>query len=140
MLGHAHQGAPLVTPVLHELAWQLHRIPLHVVDPGGLGALHGGEHVLEPMAEFMEEGFHLFEGHQAWGVRYWGALVADQIGHGQHRFSGFVDRAAQAFIHPGAPSLRAWSAEGIQVKSCQRFTAGGIQHVKVLDIGMPEGR
>ena len=91
------------------------------------------------MAEFMEEGFHLFEGHQAWGASHRGALVADQIGHRQDRLSRFVDRAAQAFIHPGAPALRAWPAEGIQVKSCERFTAGGIQHMKMLDIGMPKG-
>ena len=83
--GHAHQGGAIQAPVLHELARQFDGIPLDVVDASGLRLLHGGEHVLESMAEFVEEGLDLFETHQAWGLAHRWGLVADQVGHRQHR-------------------------------------------------------
>ena len=81
---HAHQRGVIKAPVLHELAGEFHGIPFHVADAGCFRFLNGGEHVLETMAEFMEEGLHLFEAHQAWCVAHRWGLVADQIGHRQH--------------------------------------------------------
>ena len=81
--GHAHQCPAVEAPVLHELTGEFHGIPLHVVDASGLGVLDCGEHVLQAMPEFVEEGFHLLKAHEAGGVsRGWG-LIADQVGHRQ---------------------------------------------------------
>lgn len=49
----------MVAPVLHELRGQLNGIPLHPVDAGAVPVDHGGQHVLQAVAELMEQGFHL---------------------------------------------------------------------------------
>ena len=113
---HPQQGGSVVAPVLHELAGQFHRVPFDVVDAGGLGTLHGGEHVLEAMAEFVEEGFHFLEGHQAGGFPHRWALVADQVGHRQHGGAVWLALANQAFIHPGAAPLAAGTAVRVEVE------------------------
>ena len=138
--GHAHQGGAVVAPVLHELAGQLHRIPLHVVDAGGLGALHGGEHVLQAVAELVEQGLHLVEGHQARRLPHRRALVADQVGHRQHRLAGGGAGAAQTFVHPGAAALAAGAAEGVEVEGGQGGATGAIEHAEVAHIRVPGGR
>ena len=125
MAGHAQQGGPVVAPVLHELAGEFHRIPFDVVDAGGLGPIHGGEHVLETVAELVEQGFHLFEGHQARAVPHRRALVADQVGHGQHRRAIGAEGAHQAFVHPGATALAAGTAIGVEVKGGQWLAGPG---------------
>ena len=137
---HAHQGGPVVAPVLHELAGKLYRVPLHVVDTGGLGPLHRGEHVLEAMTKFVEEGFDLVEGHQAGGVANRWALVADQVGHRQHRLAAGAAGAAKAFIHPGSTALAARAAIGIKVKAGYGLPVRGFEHSEVAHVAMPDRR
>mmetsp|Transcript_33561 Transcript_33561/g.69205 ORF Transcript_33561/g.69205 Transcript_33561/m.69205 type:complete len:205 (+) Transcript_33561:233-847(+) len=56
----------VVQPVLHELRGKLHRIPLDVVDASTVTILHMSQHVLETVAELMEQGLSLGERHQRW--------------------------------------------------------------------------
>ena len=140
MAGHAEQGGPVIAPVLHELAGQLHRIPLHVVDAGSLGALHRGEHVLQAMAELVEQGFHLAEGHQAGGLTHRRTLVADQIGHGQDRRAIGSAGTDQAFVHPGTATLAARPAVGIEVESGQGLATVAVVDPEEAHIGMPARR
>ena len=79
--GHAHQGLAIKAPVLHELTGKLHCVPFHVINSGGLGMFHRGEHVLKPMPELMEEGLNLFKTHQAWDVSGGWGLIANQVCH-----------------------------------------------------------
>lgn len=53
-----HRGL-VVAPVLHELRRQLHGIPLHPVDAGAVPVPHRCQHVLQAVAELVEQGFHL---------------------------------------------------------------------------------
>ena len=68
---HLEQCGSMVAPVLHELAWELHGIPLDVVDAGGLGLIDGGEQVLQSVSEFMKERRDFAEGHER-GLRVCG--------------------------------------------------------------------
>ena len=56
---HLVDGGAVVTPVLHELGRQFHRVPLHPVDAGAVPVNHRGEHVLQTVPELVEQGFHL---------------------------------------------------------------------------------
>ena len=119
---HPHQRCVVQAPVLHELAGQFHGIPFHVADPRSLGLVHRGEHVLQTMAEFMEEGFDLFEAHQAWRVSDRWGLIADQVGDGKHKRAIAQPTTAQAFIHPGTTSLGSRATEGIEIERCDGLT------------------
>ena len=119
---HPHQRCVVQAPVLHELAGQFHGIPFHVADPRSLGLVHRGEHVLQTMAEFMEEGFDLFEAHQAWRVSDRWGLVADQVGDGKDKRAIAQPTTAQAFIHPGTTSLGSRATEGIEIERCDGLT------------------
>lgn len=52
----------VVAPVLHELRRQLHGVPLHTVDAGAVPVPHRREHVLQAVAELVEQSFNLVEG------------------------------------------------------------------------------
>ncbi len=56
VLGHACQHVPLPAEVLHELAGQLHRIPLDAVDARDAAMLHAREQMMQPVAELVEQG------------------------------------------------------------------------------------
>ena len=144
MAGHAHQGVLIQAPVLHELAGQLHRIPLHVADPSGFRLLNGGEHVLQTMAEFVEEGFDLLKAHQAGGLSHGGGLVADQISHRKHEAAVAVAVTSEAFVHPGSTAFAGGTAVGIQIERGDRFTTTAPDmeetHIAVPDRSLPIGR
>mmetsp|Transcript_41634 Transcript_41634/g.129771 ORF Transcript_41634/g.129771 Transcript_41634/m.129771 type:complete len:227 (-) Transcript_41634:1451-2131(-) len=75
-------GRLVVQPVLHELRGQLHGVPLHVVDTRGVAVLHAREHVLESVAELMEQRLRLGEGHEGGFVPHRRRAVAGEVGHG----------------------------------------------------------
>ncbi|CAI8168883.1 MAG: Uncharacterised protein [Synechococcus sp. CC9902] len=133
---HAHQGAAIEAPVLHELAGELHRIPFHVADACSLRLLNGGEHVLQAMAELVEEGLHLFKAHQAGNVPHRRGLIADQIGHRKNEAAIGATLAAEAFIHPGPTAFAGGSAEGIEVEPRDRLASP--QDFVVAHIVMPQ--
>ena len=133
---HAHQGAAIEAPVLHELAGELHRIPFHVADACSLRFLNGGEHVLQAMAELVEEGLHLFKAHQAGNVSHRRGLIADQIGHRKNEAPIGATLAAEAFIHPGSTAFAGGSAVGIEVEPRDRLAS--TQDFEVAHIVMPQ--
>ena len=137
--GHAHQGALVQTPVLHELTGKFHRIPLHIADAGGFRFVDGGEHVLQTMAEFVEEGLHLFEAHQAGGLSNGGSLVADQIRHGQHQAAVTGAVTPEALVHPGSTAFAGGTAVRIQIKRGDRFATTATD-VKETHVVMPHRR
>ena len=93
MTGHSHQGLVVTAPILHELTGKHDRVPLHIVDSGGLRMFRRGEHVLKPVAKLMKEGLHLFETNQTWDVSSRWGVVANQIG----------DRVGQLTLRSAGP-------------------------------------
>ena len=63
MASQSFERTPVVAPVFHELAGDLHRVPFHVGYARRHAVIYGGQHVLEGMAELVEQGLHLPERH-----------------------------------------------------------------------------
>lgn len=70
---HLVDGGLVVAPVLHELRRQLYGVPFHPVDACAVAVHHGGQHVLQPVPELVEQGLHLAmaanvsdEGYSVW--------------------------------------------------------------------------
>jgi DNA-directed RNA polymerase II subunit RPB2 len=57
--GHAQQSGPVVAPVLHELAGQLHRVPLHPADARYIALAHLCEQMVQAVAAFVEQGDYI---------------------------------------------------------------------------------
>src|SRR4029453_19636742 len=87
------------------------RVPLDVADAGGQRMLHGGQHVLEAVAELMEQRVHLVEGHARRVIADGRDLVAHEVGDGETPW-----RAANALVHPGAAALLGGPAVWIEIE------------------------
>ena len=116
---HAEQRFAVVAPVFHELAGQLHGIPIHVVDTRRHAVVHGRQHVVQAVSELVKQGAQLGERHERGLVAHGWGLVADEVGHRQA--DGLTGRRQQAaaaheFVHPGAAALFRRSAVRIEVK------------------------
>ena len=79
VLREAHERGEVVAPVLHELRRQLDRVPLHATDARHQALLHRRQHVLQRVAELVEERLHLAEGHQRGLVTDGRRLIADHV-------------------------------------------------------------
>ena len=53
---HVLQHVPFPAEVLHELAGQLHGVPFHAADARDVALVHLGQHVVQAMAELVEQG------------------------------------------------------------------------------------
>ncbi|KAG1601050.1 hypothetical protein G6F46_013979 [Rhizopus delemar] len=56
--GHALQVVPFPAEVLHELARQFHRIPLHAIDAGHAQFTDAGQQLVQSVAHLMEQRGH----------------------------------------------------------------------------------
>ena len=129
----------MVAPVLHELAGQLHRVPLDVADPRRRPVVDAGEHVLQAVPELVEEGLHLVEGHQRGPAVHRGRPVAHQVGHREaHRVLRVAEQAVASddLAHPGAPALLGRTAVGVQVEGGQ-LAAALLAHAEEADVLVP---
>ncbi len=110
--GHAREHFPLPAEVLHELRGQLYRIPFHAVDARHAQLVHLREHVVQAVAEFVEEGDDLVVREQRRLVADRAGEVAGEVGHrGLHTGVG-QHLAAAGVVHPGAAAL---AVTGVQV-------------------------
>eukprot|EP00968_Pinguiococcus_pyrenoidosus_P000259 scaffold13_cov241-Pinguiococcus_pyrenoidosus.AAC.32 len=107
----AQRGLLVVAPVLHKLRRQLDRVPLDVVDSRGASVVHLGQHVLQPVAELVEERLHLPEGHEAGLVADRRRAVAREV---RNRLARQHLRLAHADVHPRAAALLRRPRERIQ--------------------------
>ena len=62
--GDSQQCGPVVTPVLHELAGQFDSVPRYAIDARSVGMFDGRHHVLQAMAELVEQCLDFTKGHQ----------------------------------------------------------------------------
>ncbi len=81
MAGDEVQGLALPAPVLHELAGQFHRVPGHAADAGHRQVIDAGEHVVQAVAELVEQGGHLVVGEQGRLRTDGWREIAGQVGH-----------------------------------------------------------
>ena len=81
MRGHVAQHAPFPAKVFHELAGQLHRVPLDAADTGDVALVDLREHMVQPVAAFMEEGDHVVMRQQWRLAAHAFGKVAHQMGH-----------------------------------------------------------
>ena len=112
----AEQRRAVVAPVLHELARQLDRVPLDVADAGGERLLDVRQHVLQAVAELVEE--RLAPRRSVMQRRLVAdrrRLIADQVGDGQP-----AGRAPDALVHPGAAALLGRAAVRVEVERGER--------------------
>ena len=140
--GQTLQRPPVVTPVFHELAGDLHRVPFHVGYAGRHAVVDGGQHVLKRVAELVEQRFHFAERHERGLAADGFALVADHVGHGQ---PGGLSRrshdraSAHERIHPRAALLLRGTAVRVQVEGRHGF-APVVEHPEELDVLVPDRR
>ena len=101
---HAHQRRFVIAPVFHELAGKFDGIPFHAADAGGVRVIDRGQHVLQSVAEFVEQCFDLAKSHQRRLAVHRRSPVANQIRHGKLQLA--IDApAASTNIHPGTTAL-----------------------------------
>jgi len=56
---HVLQDIPFPAEVLHELTGELNRIPLNAADTGDVMLVDSRQHVVQAVAELMEQGNHI---------------------------------------------------------------------------------
>ncbi len=108
------QGLPLPAPVLQELAGQLHGVPGDAADPGHRRVIDLGQHVVQAVAELVEQGLDLGVGQERGLAVHRGGEVADQIGDRDLVAAGRV-QAVGADIHPG-PAALVLAGIGIEIE------------------------
>ncbi len=103
--GNQRQPFLLPAPVFHKLAGQLDRIPGHAIDTGYAQLFNPGQHVVQAMAKFVEQGSHFIVGQQRRLVAHCWGKVAHQIGHRQHQLTLAIAELITGAIHPGTAAL-----------------------------------
>ena len=123
MRAQALQGFPLPAEVLHELAGQLHRIAFDARDAGHRAFVHLGQHVVQAVAELVEERDHVVVRQQAGPPTDRQREVAHQVRHRQlqpaihlaiHVITG-PQPARTTVVHPRA-RLLAGAGVGIEIE------------------------
>ena len=138
----AEQGLAVIAPVLHELAGQLDRVPLDVADARGQPVVDPGQHVLQAVAELVEERLDLVERHQRRLVADRRRLVADQVRDRQARAAARVGEEAapaETLVHPGAAALLGGPRVGIEVERRERL-APVVVDAEEAHVGVPDRR
>mmetsp|Transcript_27179 Transcript_27179/g.32981 ORF Transcript_27179/g.32981 Transcript_27179/m.32981 type:complete len:212 (-) Transcript_27179:1364-1999(-) len=118
----------MVAPVLHELAWQLHSVPLHPADPTAHPFFLRCKHVLQCVAKLMEKGLHLPEGHQRWLITNGRALIAHHVCYWKPDGLSIHCKqfaASLHLIHPGPSSLLCWPTVRVKIEICQWLSRCG---------------
>mmetsp|Transcript_63646 Transcript_63646/g.146406 ORF Transcript_63646/g.146406 Transcript_63646/m.146406 type:complete len:501 (+) Transcript_63646:250-1752(+) len=134
VLGELVHGGLVVAPVLHELRGQLDGVPLHVIDAGRVRVGDAREHVLQAVAELVEQRLHLAEGHEGGLVAHGRGAVAGEV---RHRQPAQHLALADTHIHPGAAALLGWARVGVQVERGDPLASLSIIDVPEGDVRVP---
>jgi hypothetical protein len=113
MGGHVAQHVPLPAEVLHELAGQLHGVPLDAADARDVALVHLGQHVVQAVAELVEQGDDVVVRQQRRLAVHAVGKVAHQVRHRglQLAVSGRSQRVRTSSIQapPRLPVRAGWS-------------------------------
>jgi hypothetical protein len=132
----------IVAEVLHHLRRDLDGVPFDAVDARHVAVLHLREHVLQAVAELVEDRLHLAERHEAWRLAHGRRLVADDVGH-RNALAALLLGAQQtaavhARVHPSAAVLLL--RPGVRVQEEPRnhlLVAFGAAHVEKAHVRVP---
>ncbi len=114
MFGELLQHIPLPAEVLHELAGQLDGVPLHAGDARHAQLLHLREHVVQPVAELVEQRDDVVVREQGRAAVDRGGEVAHEVRHRRlQRPAVGAQPARTRVVHPGA---RALAGAGVEVQ------------------------
>ena len=121
MRRHVLQDIPFPAEVLHELTGELNRIPLNAADTGDVMLVNLGQHVVQAVAELMEQGNHIVMRQQ----RGTTILLRPKVTH--HVSDRRLQRASIGpaparpnIIHPGATAF-AIPSRRVKVKMADDF-------------------
>ncbi len=120
MGGDQGQGLRVPAPVFQELAGQFHGIPGHAVDSGYVQYVDLGQHVVQAVAELMEQGGDFVVGQQRRLAIHRRREVTGQEGHRQLQLAAKVAPADPAVCHPGATAF-ALARKEVEVEPGQRL-------------------
>ena len=128
------QRLPIPRKILHELAGQLHRIPLHAINAADGGQGDPGQQVMQPVAKLVEQRLHIVVAEQcrSAGGR-WRKVASDERHRPLHLRA--IVKARTTHIHPGSSAL-AIARIQIQIRA-GKHVAFGIQQVDITHIRMP---
>ena len=110
MRRHVFENLPLPAEVFHELAGQLHGIPLDAADARDIALVHLGQHVVQAVPELVKQGGDIVVREQRRLAARTFCEVADQVRN--RRLQPAVVGAQPAgsdVVHPGATALAAAS-------------------------------
>ena len=106
MGGHVPQHLPFPAEVFHELARQLHGVPLHAADAGDIAFVDLREHVMQAVTELVEQGGHVVVREQRGPAAHAFGEIAHQVGHGRLQMAVVRAQPARAHVvHPGSAAL-----------------------------------
>lgn len=100
MAGDKRQRFRLPAPVLHKLARQLDRIPRHPADAGNPGGVDAGQHMVQTVAELVEQGDHFVMGEQRRLAVDRAVEVTGQVGDRLLQGTIQFTHLADAVVHP----------------------------------------
>lgn len=113
MAGDKRQRFRLPAPVLHKLARQLDRIPRHPADAGNPGGVDASQHMVQTVAELVEQGDHFVMGEQRRLAVDRAVEVTGQVGDRLLQGTIQFTHLADAVVHPRPAALM---LAGIQVE------------------------
>ena len=123
---HVLEHVPFPAEILHELAGQLHRIPFDAANAGDITLVHLRQHVVQSMAELMEQGGHVVMREQCRAAVHGIGKIAHQVRHRRLQAAGVRAQPAGAHIvHPGAAAL-ARARRRIQVELANQLRPGRV--------------
>ena len=121
--------------ILHELAGKFDRIPFHAVDAADRRQIHLGKHVMQAMAEFVEQGQYVVVRQQRRRLGGGRREIAGQEGDRQFQRRTVAETRA-ADVHPGAAAL---AGARIEIDIAARDDATvAIAHVEIAHVRMPD--
>ena len=130
---HVFEDIPLPAEVLHELARQLHGVPLDAADARDIALVDLGQHVVQAMAEFVKQrGDVVMREQRRFAIDTLGE-VAHKVGH--RRLQVVVVGAQPAgpdIVHPGAATLAA-AGRGIEVELADQLRGAASRIRNPLD-------
>ena len=121
-------------PVFQHLAGKFHRVPRYAVDAGYGGDVDLGEHLVQAVAEFVEQGYGFVVQKQVVAVGRF-AEVAHDKRHGFLLCAVGKAAAAEPAFLPRAAAF-AFAGENVGVKRCG-VAAGLVVNFKKAHVGMP---
>ena len=136
MAGDKRQRLWLPAPVFHKLARQFDRIPWHTVDTGNARGFDTGQHMVQTVAELVEQGNHFIVGKQSGFAVHRTVKVTGQVGDRFLQRAVTFTHLADAVIHP-RPAAFMFTGIQVEVEAAAQLVVFVIQ-LEETNFRMPD--